>query len=92
MLFCHLADLIALFSLSHPIFLSNSNNLSFTLNFFPHSLSLSLHLTENLSLMHQTVQTVTELFHISLTDPQQLDHLKSQVFALTRPLSHSYQS
>lgn len=40
---------------------------------------------ENLMLMQQTIQTASELFQMSLTDPQfteQLDHLKSQVCTL----------
>uniref|UniRef100_A0A8C4EJC6 ATP-binding cassette, sub-family A (ABC1), member 12 n=1 Tax=Dicentrarchus labrax TaxID=13489 RepID=A0A8C4EJC6_DICLA len=84
MLFCHLTDLIALFSLFHPIFLSNSNNLFLTLIFPPLLPSLPP-FTENLILMQQTIQTAAELFQISPTDPQfsqQLGHLKSQVCTL----------
>lgn len=94
MLFLHLTDLFALFFLSRPIFLSN---LSHPHLFFPPPvLLLSLPpFTENLILMQQTVHTVTGLFQIAVTDPlfmEQLDHLRSQVTALTTPLSHIYHS
>lgn len=83
-----LQTLLPSLSLSHYIFLSDSNNVCLTF-IFPLTSTVPP-FTENLILMQQTMETAAELFQISLTDhrfPMQLDHLKSQVSALPLSLS-----
>lgn len=91
MLFCHLTDLIALFSLSIPSFCLALIT-SFLPSFFSPLCSLPFPpFTENLILMQQTIETAAKLFQTNLTSlKEQLGHLTSQVSAANLPLSHIY--